>query len=82
MLGTESEIDIPAHVVASEEIKRAEQLAQALRSVCTELRVMRGCNEGACGDWTCISIGCAVGPALKLLESLEREARNGQTPTD
>lgn len=61
---------------------RAEQLSQALRSVCTELLMERGCYEGECGTYACSYSDCAVGPALKLLEDLEREARNGQTPTD
>lgn len=53
---------------------RAEQLAQALRSVCTELLLERGCYEGECGTDACCYSDCIVGPTLKLLESLEREA--------
>ncbi len=53
---------------------RAEQLAQALRSVCAELLQERGCYEGECGTDACSYSDCVVGPALQLLESLEREA--------
>ena len=56
---------------------RAEQLAQALRSVCTELLQERGCYEGECGTDACSYSDCVVGPALKLLENLEREVRDG-----
>jgi len=54
--------------------ERVKQFAQALRSVCTELLQERGCYEGECGTDACSYSDCVVGPALKLLESLEREA--------
>lgn len=75
MLGTEYEVDIPAHVVASEETKHAEQLAQALSSVCMEMRLMRGCDEGDCGTDACWYSDCVVGPALELLERCGPEVR-------
>ncbi len=79
MLGTESEIDIPAHVVASEEIKRAEQLSQALRSVCTEVRLMRACDPNQCGTRACPYAHCEVGSAMKLLDKLELDTRREST---
>ena len=54
--------------------ERVKQFAQALRSVCTELLQERGCYEGECGTDACSYSDCVVGPALKLLESLGREA--------
>jgi len=56
---------------------RVEQLVEALRSVCTELRLERGCYEGECGTDACCYSDCVIGPALNLLESLGREVRDG-----
>ena len=55
--------------------ERAEQLAQALRSVCTELRLERGCDEGACGTDRCFWSGCTAGPAMELLARCGSEAK-------
>lgn len=78
MLGTRYEVDIPARLAVSREANRAEQLAQALRSVCTELLQERGCYEGECGTDACSYSDCVVGPAMELLESLEREVPSGE----
>jgi hypothetical protein len=51
------------------------QLAQALRSVCTELRLERGCDEGACGTDRCFWSGCTAGPAMGLLARCGSEAK-------
>lgn len=75
MLGTRYEVDIPARLAVSEEASRAEQLAQALRSVCTELRLMRGCDEGDCGTDACWYSDCVAGPALELLDRCGPEVR-------
>ena len=53
---------------------RVEQLSKALRSVCEGFVRERGCYEGECGTYACCYDDCPVDPALKLLESLEREA--------
>jgi len=58
--------------------ERVEQFAQALHSVCAELRLERGCDEGACGTDRCFWSGCTAGPALELLENPEREVRNSE----
>ena len=58
--------------------ERVKKFAQALRLVCTELLLERGCHEGECGTDACSYIDCIVGPTLKLLESLEREVRSGE----
>lgn len=57
---------------------RAERLAEALRLVCAEMRLLRDCDQGECGTRACLSPNCMAGPALKLLESLEREVRSGE----
>ena len=52
-----------------------EQLSQALRSVCTEVRLMRACDPNQCGTRACPYAHCEAGSAMKLLENLEREVR-------
>jgi hypothetical protein len=59
--------------------ERVEQFAQALHSVCAELRLERGCYEGECGTDACSYSDCVVGPALKLLDKLEEDTRREST---
>ena len=71
----EESAELNRELHAAEE--RVEQLVEALRSVCTELRLERGCYEGECGTDACCYSDCVIGPALNLLESLGREVRDG-----
>jgi hypothetical protein len=59
--------------------ERVKQFAQALRSVCIELLLERGCYEGECGTDACSYRDCVVGPALKLLDKLEEDTRREST---
>jgi len=58
---------------------RAEQLSQALRSVCTEVRLMRACDPNQCGTRACPYAHCEVGSAMKLLDKLELDTRREST---
>ena len=58
--------------------ERVKKLTQALRLVCAEMRLLRDCDQSECGTRACSSPNCMAGPALKLLESLEREVPSGE----